>query len=367
MIVTSAEIIRRQGTLPKEAWNARAVWREREGVVLRLRDDQGRIGLGEAAPLPGFSPDTLDRCEDTLRAFDMAGVPERRTGDDVIPWLEVAGRLVDPNAPAARFAIETALLDLAARAEEKRLHELIGGEVQGERFGRERAIPLAALIGGHEKEEIVGEIRRAIERGIGTIKMKIGAAGRFDEELALLRAVRDEFGGAIALRLDANGAWDLAEGEARLAALAPFDPEFVEQPIVPDLLLKLGDSPVTVAADETLALPGAAERLNLTPPCRVFVLKPMVLGGFIRALQLAEIARARKYGIVVSHLFDGPVALAAAAELALALRPEPIACGLDRHAGLALWPEMNAPQVTDVEIHPAPGLGLGVESPKGLS
>ncbi|MFH1680933.1 MAG: enolase C-terminal domain-like protein, partial [Candidatus Eisenbacteria bacterium] len=105
----------------------------------------------------------------------------------------------------------------------------------------------------------------------------------------------------------------------------------------------------------------------LVPACRVFVLKPMVLGGFLPTLRIARIGKARNMGLVVSHLFDGPIALAAAAELALALPSEPLACGLDRHAGLTAWPEIAIPQVRESEIRLSGHAGLGVRWPEGIT
>jgi L-alanine-DL-glutamate epimerase-like enolase superfamily enzyme len=66
---------------------------------------------------------------------------------------------------------------------------------------------------------------------------------------------------------------------------------------------------------------------------------------------------------VVTHCFEGPVALAAASALALALpndHPSPLACGLDRHAALDAWPELPLPMLTDasVQLLDTPGLGI---------
>ncbi len=52
---------------------------------------------------------------------------------------------------------------------------------------------------------------------------------------------------------------------------------------------------------------------------RVLVLKPMALGGFAACLELARIAAAAGGAVLVSHLFDGPVGLAAAAHLGFRL------------------------------------------------
>src|SRR5436305_518225 len=38
---------------------AHGVWAEREGVIVRLDGETGSAGFGEAAPLPGFSRETV--------------------------------------------------------------------------------------------------------------------------------------------------------------------------------------------------------------------------------------------------------------------------------------------------------------------
>jgi L-alanine-DL-glutamate epimerase-like enolase superfamily enzyme len=75
--------------------------------------------------------------------------------------------------------------------------------------------------------------------------------------------------------------------------------------------------PCVIAADEAL-LTGASRVLEQTPvtAAQVIVLKPMVLGGLLPALSLAK--RARDVGVdsYVTTSLDGPIARAAAAQLA---------------------------------------------------
>jgi L-alanine-DL-glutamate epimerase-like enolase superfamily enzyme len=92
----------------------------------------------------------------------------------------------------------------------------------------------------------------------------------------------------------------------------------------------------------------------------VFVLKPAAL-GLLRAHEIGVRAQARGLDVVVTHLFDGPIGLAAACELALSLPRPPLACGLDAHAGLAAWPEVPVPQRRRDGLITAagrPGLGI---------
>ena len=345
------------GELRGEARNARVSWTSREGLLLRLIDNEGRFGVGEASPLPGYSRETLEMCADALERLDTGGLPSSPPDTPAAEWLPEIGGLLPPTVPAATFALETAFLDWAGRRTGRSVAEILRPE------GPHNDVRLAALMQGRTREEIADEARAAFARGVETIKVKIGRPGCFDQEMELLHGLRKELGDRFALRLDGNGAWNLSEAEERLPSLASVRPEFVEQPVVPYLLLKLGDSPVPVAADETLLFPGAAERLSSVRAVKVWVLKPMALGGIARCLAVAKIAKARKIGLVVSHLFDGPVALAAAAELALALPTPPLACGLDKHAGLSAWPGVSTPQIGGGTVRPSGAAGLGVSLP----
>jgi L-alanine-DL-glutamate epimerase-like enolase superfamily enzyme len=160
------------------------------------------------------------------------------------------------------------------------------------------------------------------------------------------------------IRLDPNAAWTLDEARRRLAALGPVAPSFVEQPVAAGDLHRLGEHAVPWAADESLADPELAERLLSARGCAAFVLKPPVLGGLLRARALALRAAERGIGVVVTHFFDGPHAMAAACELALSLPARPLACGLAPHDALGgvTVPQLASPGL----VRPSGGVGLGL-------
>ncbi len=337
--------------------------RERRGLVLALSDAEGREGQGEATPLPGFSPDTSGACHRALLHATAALAP---IDLDAAPPADAVARALAPldpaldAVPAARFALETALLDLAGQRLGLPLAECLGGPRPYDEVPvnglLSAADPLPALLDG---------ARSLAARGVRCVKVKLRArddAG-FARELEALRALRLELDalGDIELRLDPNAAWTELEARARLDALAPLRPRFVEQPVAPDRLDRLGPTAVPWAADESLGVAGLAERLLDAPQgCAAFILKPAAL-GLLRARRLAVRAQARGLDVVVTHLFDGPIALAAACELALSLPRPPLASGLDDHAGLAAWPPLAIPHRRPASIAAAPGhAGLGL-------
>jgi L-alanine-DL-glutamate epimerase-like enolase superfamily enzyme len=362
--VTAQRIHRVAGTLPRPVGATRARTGAREGLLLHLMDDRGHTGQGEASPLPGYSPDTCDDCERELREIQFDGLPALTLDAPLEPQLGELLHKARLTAPAACFAFETALLDLAGQRLGRPLAALLGTPRGG--------VPLSALIDqidGASPSALVRSARLASERGLRTLKCKIGRPGGFEEELAGLWAVRDALGDTVALRLDANQSFPHEEVRQRLAALAPLGPELVEEPIAgglqsisPMRLAELADL-VPLAADETLQraeFRTALGPLLATGQLRALVLKPMALGGLSSCLQLAREAAGQDVALVVTHLFDGPVALAATAALALALPGRVLACGLDRHPGLAAWPVVDLPGWGAATLTPCerPGLGL---------
>ncbi|MFT3693195.1 MAG: enolase C-terminal domain-like protein [Kofleriaceae bacterium] len=102
----------------------------------------------------------------------------------------------------------------------------------------------------------------------------------------------------------------------RLAAL-PID--FIEEPCVDShLLLETEPLPCPIALDESLIAldPAQLSRALRSPSLAALVLKPTLLGGFARCLQLAAVAHDHGKAAITSHTLEGPIGYAACMELA---------------------------------------------------
>ncbi len=333
----------------------------RPRLVLWIADEQGRSGGGDAAPLPPFSRESADDCAQALAGF------ERRLGaidDDAPPAEAVSAALarfgahLDP-VPSARLALETALLDLLCQRRGLSISTALGGRIPAPR------VPVNGLLLASPESTLAERAATLVARGYTAIKIKLRArddAG-FLRELAALCEVRERLPQPFELRLDPNAAWSLDEARARLRALAVIAPSFVEQPVAAAELHRLGECAVPWAADESLVIPELVEPLLSSRGCAAFVLKPALLGGLDRARRLALRAGERGLDVVVTHLFDGPFSMAAAAELAVSLPRAPLACGLDRHEALEAWIAdsggLTIPQLADAgSIQSSGGPGL---------
>jgi o-succinylbenzoate synthase len=339
------------------ARNAARAWPVRSGLLLELCAGSNR-GLGEASPLPGFSPDTLADAEIALGALDPSAV-ERALGiEDTRAALAALAQLLPYGQPAARMALETAALDLRGNECRASAPALLGADPAAK-------CQLAWLVGAPDAAAL-DVMRDAARDGYRHFKIKLGRAGHLEAELAGVRELRRALGAAARLRLDVNGAWSEADAASACSALEALDIEFLEEPSS-DLARPL-DTCIPIALDESLEgrHPDDLGWLARRSGAALVVLKPMVLGGLSRCLDLARRATDLNLGVVVSHSFDGPVALIGAAALALAL-PTRTAHGLAPHSGLAAWPQIPLP-VADGALHTwtASGLGLAATSYSSL-
>lgn len=312
----------------------------RAAVLVEVRGDRGELGVGEAAPLPGFSRDGIADVE-----REIAALP--------VPFeiANVADALSARCAGAAQFAIETALLDAWGRAHGLSIAQLLCAAPAAR-------VPLAAVVDSAQ------DVQRALAAGIRTLKVKHYPG----DELRVIP-------GDILLRVDGNRQWPPERLEELLAPLRRPGIDYIEEPCAD--MLRVLDAPADFALDESLAelAPEALRRALAHRHVVAAVLKPTVLGGFAAALQLAQLARSLEVAPVVTHALEGPIATAACAELARAvmmpappdlqdasIRPRPRlarAAGLAPHPALAGW-RLAVPQLAGDHVRAAgPGLGLG--------
>ncbi len=226
--------------------------------------------------------------------------------------------------PSARFASETAILSFLAAKKGCRPAELLCPTPR-------KAIAVNAVLPIEDPRSTAARISEARAKGIRTFKVKLSASA--GKNLAVLDRIASLVPEPFRLRGDANGCWNPAEARKQLDALAPYGFEYVEDPIAnpePKLLAALrADSPIPVAVDGPAHSVAAIRGLLRARAADVYVLKPMVLGGFAATLQAhREIVEAGG-SVVLTASLDGLVARRAAFELACALPGSLLACGFD--------------------------------------
>ncbi len=286
---------------------ARALWTEREGVILRLENEQGAAGFGEAAPVEWFGTERIDEIVAACAAWGpMIEEPQ---------LAEVPIRLGCLRAAIASARADLAAVDLTADVRP------------------DQALAIAALLPAGRGA--VAPLRAHLESGFRVFKWKVGAGDPADE-LGWLDELCAEMPEGARLRIDANGAWDRRRAERWLERCAERPIEHVEQPVAADargaedLLLGLAaDYPTPLALDESLVHDGDVERWLGLGWRGVFVIKPSLLGDAAGALARLAAANAR---VVFSSALETAVGARAALRLAFDWPGE------RRALGFGVWP-----------------------------
>jgi o-succinylbenzoate synthase len=270
---------------------------DRWTVLLTLVDEDGNVGMGEAAPLAGFTSDTVEAAESALLGW---AADETDDGDP-------------PASVTARAAIDSALLDLAARIAGTTVHRLLAPESPDR-------LAVSALATGGSPAAIATSAAAAVAAGHATVKVKVGTHGIHDD-VDRVSAVRSRIGPDVRLRLDANGAWGVGEALRYLDRLAAFDIEFVEEPVagLDDLAEVRLSSPIPTAVDESARTVDDVSRAVEMGAADLVVLKPSAIGGPSEAARAAAIVRSAGLDVVVTSLLEGSVGIRAAAHLASAI------------------------------------------------
>lgn len=201
-------------------------------------------------------------------------------------------------AGAARNAVDCALLDLAAKRENKPIHQLLG-------LGMPKSLTTAFTLSLGSPESMHESALINANRPL--LKMKLGGDG----DIERVEAVRS---GAPNARLivDANEAWNVEQYETMVPALANLQVEMIEQPFPAgeDGILAELERPVIICADESChdryslpQLEGLYDMVNI---------KLDKTGGLTEALALDKEARAAGFKTMVGCMVASSLAMAPA-------------------------------------------------------
>lgn len=342
--------------LPRPITTSHGVYTERAGCLLCVRDADGRYGLGDVAPLPGFSEETLDDVLlqwKTVRHWlsQQAAPASRDSFSAFATQLKQNCRC----APSLTFGIETALADLAARVAGKPLAQWLSLDAAAD-------VEINALLHARTASELRAQATEKAKAGYHTFKLKVGMA-EVAVDVERIAAVREAVPTA-SIRIDANAGWNESQFRAICPQIADFNLGFVEQPfpvgqaaIAKDIACEFG---VRLALDEEAETIEAAEQLIEQNLCDAIVLKPMMVGGIMGCLRLAARAQSHDIGVVFTSAWESDVGLAATLHLAAAGGQVSLAAGLSTAGMIAeglVTPALRIERAR-LTIPQQPGLGL---------
>ncbi|MFC3477299.1 dipeptide epimerase [Halobacterium litoreum] len=272
-------------------------------VVVRVHDDDGNTGVGAAGPSAHYG-ETAGTVEAVMP--DLLDVVERVDDPENLARIEAGLKQVVYDNPSARTAVSIACHDLAAKRVDRPLYEYWG-------LDPANSLETSYTIGIDDAETMREKTRTAVDRGYGTLKVKLGT----DRDEELLATVRDAAPDAT-IRVDANEAWSPREAVNNIEWVADYGVEFVEQPVAAEnpegLQFVYERSALPIAADESCIT--ASDVPRIADKCDIANLKLMKTGGLREAKRLIHAARAHGLDVMCGCMAESNASIAAAAHLA---------------------------------------------------
>lgn len=281
----------------------------REGIIIKIVDKNGVELYGEAAPLDGHSADNFNNNKNILLDLKK-DILHLINAKDIKGLYELSGTFFD--YPGVKAALEQIVINYLLIYK----NDLFPYLYQAQKV---RRIDIAALLGA---DMGISETLKAIDclsGNFSVFKIKVGIKD-FQEDYALLKAVKAKFGNNISIRLDANGAWTLNQAFDYLNKLSSLNMniEFIEQPVnkIEEFIELKGKTCLKIAVDETINSYQNAVLFIQEKAADIIILKQMSIGGALTCSKIVSDANESGIDCVVSSLFESEIGFSASLFLA---------------------------------------------------
>ena len=336
-------------TLPRGP--ARTLEEGKRVALVKITDDDGNVGWGEAGPSRRWSAETLESCVTSIRHYLAPCI----IGHDLFDIAGLHGRMnrelavgMGPGQPIAKCAIDLAVHDLIGKRLGITVQSWLGAK-------RADSVPLARLVSAATPQEAAQITSVALAEGFRGFKVKVGHHKALDAEI--VRAVVETAPGCHVWP-DANQGYTLVEALKMARVFEKLGITLFEQPVpmsdVYAMKKLLSATDLTIALDEAaIGLPFVIELIR-REAVEGLAIKVSKVGGLHYARQMCDLALNSGITLIGSGLMDAPIGFAASVHLFAAY-------------GLQLPVDLNGPQfiAEDYLAEPLPVRGQVAYVPSG--
>ncbi|MDP6049933.1 MAG: dipeptide epimerase [SAR202 cluster bacterium] len=281
-----------------------------QNIFVRLVLENGICGLGAAAPVEEITGESFQGCVDVLDKHlsnEFVGLDI----EDQKSFLKKS-KVTFVNNPAALTAVETAYFDAFCT---------MLGIPLCTYFGKKHESFPTSITLGIEPQDLM--IKKAVElkkQGFKVIKAKTGIS--VEEDIELIKKLREKLGKVMGLRVDANQGYDSVSLKTFFSATEGCNVEIIEQPLPAENIQKMSKLPEKIRkscmADESLHAPEDANNLVKKPqPFGSFNIKLMKCRGLSSAREIAGIAERANIPLMWGCMLESVISISAALHTAL--------------------------------------------------
>jgi muconate cycloisomerase len=291
---------------------AEEAWTGIDCAICKMQDEAGNVGLGESYvwwPETGTSPNQIiEVISQALAKYVLGESPFN---------VEPICRRMDNNvarSEAAKGLLDMACYDLMGKVKGVPACEIMGGKPVD--------IPLAALIPLMDADGMVFLAKMFFDDGYRTLRLKLGHG--IAEDVAILKAMRKQFGNQVRIRVDYNQAYSPQEAVTAIKAIEPYAIDVAEQPVAAADFVGMGYVQKRVStplmAHEGCFSLSDIITLRELGGIGVVGINTERPGGITPALKAMDFATAHEMGIVIHNQSAG-ISSAALIHLAVARLP----------------------------------------------
>ena len=322
---------------------------EKESLLIRLEADTGLVGWGET-PVDWISKSFEGAPEDLLRRQVLGRDPF-----DLEAWYA-------ENTLGSYLAsgVEMAFWDLIGHATRQPLYRLLGGAVR-------KKIELAACMGIRPYDEAKAIARQYLEQGFTTLKTKAGR--RAEEDLEMVRGIRDGVGDRLKLRIDPNQGYAPEVAFPLARDLEKYHLEYFEQPMPQGLIADAArlrrHTKTPVGLNESVTTPEVVLQILQLGAADVILPDTYQCAGILGVKKVAALAEAARVPCVFHCAHDLGLKTAAMLHVVASTPNFPLANDCTYYG---LTDDILAPphrvEGGFLEVPEGPGLGVTVDEKK---
>ena len=297
-------------------------------ILVRIVDDDGVTGWGEARPSHRWSYETEETVVTTIRTY-LAPALVGQDEHDIAHLHALMDAVIAPGVqigqPIAKSAVDLALHDLLGKQQGLSIGGLLGR-------GHATPVSLGFVVSAHSIEDAVQQTAEGKAKGYHGFKVKTGIHPETD--LEMMQEIMRVAAGA-PVWVDANQGWDYNTAVRLSRELAILGVKVIEQPLAATNITGYAElvrrSDVPIVLDESIYSPRDLVQHIRLGALNGLVIKLCRVGGIFWARQLAEMALAADLMLLGSGLTEGRVSLHAGAAVFSAF-------------GISMPVDLNGPQ-----------------------
>ncbi|MFC3476767.1 galactonate dehydratase [Halobacterium litoreum] len=285
-------------------------------LFLKVTTSDGTVGWGE--PVVEGRARTVETAVEELFDNYLLGEDPTRIEDHWQAMYRGGFYRGGPILMSAIAGVDQALWDIKGKQLGAPVYELLGGPA------RDR-VRVYQWIGGDRPDDVGDAAAEKVDAGFTALKMnatpeleRVDSPRAVDEAVERLAAVREAVGDDVDIGVDFHGRVSKPMAKRLVAALEPYDPFFVEEPVLPEH----NDALPEIAAKTTTPIATGERMFSRWDFKEVFeqgsvdVIQPDLshAGGITEVNKIASMAEA--YDVALApHCPLGPVALASCVQV----------------------------------------------------